>query len=206
MKREILTTAAALSLFGAGVAFMHDATPSATARPVSAETTFNLDKVHSGVFFKIRHMGVSNFMGRFNKVDGSFNLDFDNPSSSFLEMTVQAGSVDSNNDKRDDHLRSPDFFNAKQFPTMTFTGTSFKAVDSETMSVTGDLTCLGQTKPVTVIAELVEVGDTRQGYKMGVDATFSIKRTDFGDAKYIADGALGDEVEITALLAGVRSE
>ncbi|CAE7640562.1 unnamed protein product [Symbiodinium necroappetens] len=185
MKREIFTAVAALSLLGAGASFLH---------------------VHSGVFFKIRHMGVSNFMGRFNEVDGSFNLDWDNPSASFMDMTVVAGSVDSNNAKRDDHLKSPDFFNAKQFPTMTFEGTSFTAVDAETMNITGNLTYLGQTKPVTITANLVEVGDTRQGYKMGVDATFSFKRTDFGDAKYIAEGGLGDEVEIMAFLAGVRGE
>lgn len=174
------------------------------ARPTAEATSYSIDAVHSGVHFSIRHMGVSTFVGRFNQFDGSFDLDWGSPSGSSMSITVDPSSVDTNNEKRDGHLRSNDFFSVKQFPEIVFTATNFEKTGPDTMDVAGDLTFLGVTNEVTARVKLVNEGETRQGYKMGLDATFTIKRTDFNNSTYVENGSLGDEVTLMVNLAGVR--
>lgn len=205
MKRHLLACSAVL-VCAAGAALYPSSNSEAVARPAAEAAMYSLDTVHSGVLFRIKHMSVSNFVGRFNAFDGSFNIDWDNPQSSSLEIVVDASSVDSNNAKRDDHLRSNDFFNVKQFPNISFVGKTFVKESDDRMVITGDLTYLGVTNEVAVQTSLVGVGDTRQGYKMGIDSTFTIKRTDFNDSKYIDAGALGDEVTLWINLVGVRGD
>lgn len=206
MKRSLT----ALMIAGAcvaGVALYPATNPSTEANIASQEgTVFKIDTLHSGVFFQIRHMGVTNFVGSFDKFDGSFNIDWESPENSFMDISVDAASVDSNNEKRDGHIKSNDFFTVKQFPEMTFVGQTFKKTSDDRMEIIGDLTFLGVTKPVTVETKLVGEGSTRQGYKMGIDSTFSFKRTDFGNSTYVKEGALGDEVTIWVNLAGVRQD
>jgi len=206
MQRKLIA-AATIAVCAAGIALLptnNNAQVSASA--VAPGETFDLDSLHSGVFFKIRHMSVSSFMGRFNKVEGTFNIDWDNPTGSFMDITVDASSVDSNDAKRDKHLRSPDFFNTKQFPAIAFTGKEFNKTSGNTMEITGDLSFLGITRSVTATAELMGVGDTPQGYKVGLDITFKIKRTDFKNTMYLEEGYLGDEVELHAFLVGRRAD
>ncbi len=206
MKR-ILSALAVSGACLAGVALYPATNPATEANVASQEgTVYKIDTLHSGVFFQIRHMGVTNFVGSFDKFDGSFNIDWESPENSFMEIEVDAASVDSNNEKRDGHIKSNDFFTVKQFPKITFTGKTFKKTSDETMEIMGDLTFLGMTKPVTVETTLVGVGNTRQGYKMGIDSTFTIKRTDFGNSTYVEEGALGDEVTLWVNLAGVRQD
>src|SRR5881394_3464579 len=115
--------------------------PLGIASLARAAEKFEIDPAHSSVTFKVNHMGVSTVYGRFNltKPVGAFVLDADDPAKSTFEIQVPTKNIDTGVQKRDDHLRSPDFFNAAQFPTISFKSTSVKKVDDKTMEVTGDL-------------------------------------------------------------------
>ena len=163
-----------------------------------------IDAVHSGISFQISHLGLSYVHGRFDDFSGSFTIDSSDPSKSAFALSINTQSVDSNNSKRDDHLRSPDFFNAKQFPTISFTSTSVKPIDGG-YEVTGDLTLHGTTKPVTFALK----GGTAAEFPKGVSRTgFStpqmivIKRSDFGVGKPMP--ILGDEVYVTIGFEGTK--
>jgi len=181
-----------------------------TMTPAAAETrrqeAFNLDPVHSMVMFRIGHMGVSYTYGRFNEPTGSFNLDFENPSSSMIDIKVETEKVDTANQGRDRHLKSPDFFNSKQFPEITFKSSSFEKTGENTMKVTGDLSLHGVTKPVDVNIVFVGEGETPQGHKAGFEAEFMIKRSDFGMTKYLENNAIGDEVYLYVTIEGKKGE
>lgn len=162
---------------------------SLAAAPALAEQ-WELDAAHTAVIFKVSHMGASNQYGRFNDVTGSLTTGED---ASFT-FTALTESVDTNNVKRDDHLRSPDFFNAKQFPTITFTGSSITPND-EGMELAGELSLHGVTQPLTV--QLTKVGEAENrggGTRIGLETTFTINRSDFGMDQMI--GPVGDEVTL----------
>jgi len=165
-----------------------------------AAGAWSVDPVHSHVIFKIRHLGVSNAYGMIHEPTGSFAIEGGSPS---FDITLKADKVDTGNEKRDQHIRSGDFFGAKEFPEIKFKSTSVKSAGEGKFEIVGDLTFRGQTKPVT--AQLVTIG-TGKGMKgeerIGVEATFSFKRTDFGNKTYVAEGALGDDVSITVALEG----
>lgn len=171
------------------------AKPAAPSAQQSANQTFTLDGVHSSVMFRIEHMGVSNFYGAFTDVSGTYTVG-DAPS---FDITVKTDSVDTRNEGRDRHLESPDFFNAAEFPTITFKSTKAEKA-GDNWSVTGDLTLHGVTKPVTCEIKFWPAKQTRQGNKSGFETHLTIKRSDFGMNTYIAEGGLGDEV--TILVAG----
>src|SRR5690349_10141147 len=113
-----------------------------------AAETYTVDPVHSSISFMISHAGISNIHGRFNDFSGKITIDKDPAKSSFA-LSIPIDSIDTNNVKRDEHLRAPDYFNAKQFPALTFQSTKVKAVDGG-YEVAGDLTMHGVTKPVTI--------------------------------------------------------
>lgn len=168
-----------------------------------AADTYKVDPVHSMVMFRAVRMGVANIYGRFNVFSGTFTVDETNPAASSIEIEVRTESVDTGAEGRDNHLRSPDFFNAKQFPTMTFKSTAVKSLGGDEFEVTGNYTLLGVTKPIT--ARVVRIGsgtDRRSRAKtMGLEATFTVKRTDFG-MKFMA-GPLSDEIQVTVAVRGV---
>src|SRR5947209_14950172 len=113
-------------LLGPVLAFLFVAAVGAAA-PARAADTYAVDPMHSSVYFKISHLGLANVFGRFNEFSGNFTLDPDDAGKCSFEMTIKPESVDTNNPKRDSHLRSPDFFNVKQFPAITFKSTAVKA-------------------------------------------------------------------------------
>jgi polyisoprenoid-binding protein YceI len=172
------------------------------AVPVSAETRFKVDGSHSFVTFNVQHLGVSNAWGRFNDPSGTIVWDDADPSKSKLDVTLQANKVDTGNAKRDDHLRSPDFFNVKQFPTITFKSTSISPSGSNQYQLTGDLTLHGVTKPITVTLTKVGQADTRMGHRAGFDTEFTVKRSEFG-MSFMQEG-LGDDVTVHVALEGIR--
>jgi polyisoprenoid-binding protein YceI len=174
------------------------------AAPARAADTFTVDPIHSSLIFRIKHLDAGYIYGRFNQFSGSFALDDKNPADCKLEMEVKVDSLDTGNGMRDTHLKGPDFFNAKESPTMTFKATSMKAADEKTYEVTGDLTLHGVTKPVTVKLERIgSAKDPRSGkLRTGFETTFTIKRSDFG-MKY-AIGLLGDDVRVTVAVEGVH--
>lgn len=180
-RRCVLALPAILSLIGAAA---------------SAAETYTVDPVHSSISFMIQHAGLSKIHGRFNDFSGKITIDSDDPSKSTFSITIPIDSIDTNNVKRDEHLRAPDYFNSKQFPTMTFQSTKVKPIDGG-LEVTGDLTMHGVTKSITMKLKggdkVVEFPKGKQ--RIGVDSSFSIKRSDFGVT--VEPTALGDEIPIT---------
>lgn len=180
-----------------------DPTPAVSAS--ASADTFDIDGLHSYVVFKVGYMGVSDFWGRFNSVSGTYSLDFDDPSNSVVDISIDAASVDTANQGRDDHLRGADFFSAKEFPAITFTGTAFEKVDADTIRVTGDLTLRGVTKSVAVDIDWTGAReDPRGGFRSGISSTMTISRSDFGVNYGVATGALGEEVTMMAGITGMR--
>lgn len=162
-----------------------------------------IDAAHSGVSFQISHMGLSYIPGRFNQFSGNFTIDTSDPAKSSFSLTIKTDSVDTNNSKRDEHLRAPDFFNAKQFPTITFASTAVKAIEGG-YEVTGDLTMHGETKPITFS---LKGGKTAEFPPKVIRTGFTspqivIKRTDFGVGKPMP--VLGDEVYIAVSFEGTK--
>jgi len=181
------------------VAWTDGAGPAAAA-PAAAEA-FTVDGVHSSVVFRIKHMNVAPFYGRFNKVGGTFLLDGD---SSVVDVTIDAESVDTANGGRDKHVKSQDFLSVKEFPTIAFKSTSArKQVQGDGVDVTGTLTFHGVTKTITVtVRPTGEAAGVKGGTVAGLEATFTIKRSEYGMGGM--PGALGDDVTVMIGLEGGR--
>jgi polyisoprenoid-binding protein YceI len=161
---------------------------------------YDVDASHSNVDFKIRHM-MSKVNGNFGKFTGTFSFDAKKPEAAKGVFTVEAASINTNNEKRDGHLKGDDFFNVGKFPTLTFNTTGFKKA-GKGFAMSGDLTMLGVTKPVTFNVEYLGAGKDPWGNsKAGFSATGKINRKDFGmvwNKALDAGGVLlGEEVEIT---------
>jgi polyisoprenoid-binding protein YceI len=164
--------------------------------------SYQIDTAHSGAAFSVRHMMVTNVSGRFSNLKGSVVIDDKNPANSKVEAVIDVSTVNTNEPKRDGHLKSPDFFDVAKFPTMTFTSTKvYKSGD--VTKVEGNLTLHGVTKPVTLnLSEVsAEVKHPMGGLVRGATATTKIKRSDFGltwNRALEAGGVtVGDEVSIT---------
>lgn len=165
--------------------------------------TFDVDPAHTFVSFRVKHLGITNAWGRFNEVSGTVSFDDADPTRSSVSLTVQASSVDTNEPKRDKHLRSPDFFNAKQFPTLNFESTAVEKKGPDLYQVVGDLSAHGVTRSVTVEFRFHgEAQDSSGNTKAGGETTFTILRSDFG-MKY-GIPAIGDEVQITVAVEGYK--
>jgi polyisoprenoid-binding protein YceI len=177
----------------------------ALALPARAADSYKVDPVHSAVHFRVKHMDLGYIYGRFNKFSGSFTLDPTNPAKSSLEIKVEAASVDTNNDKRDEHLRKPDFFNVKEHPLISFKAKKFKKQGKNTFEVTGNLTLRGTTRPVTVKLEQVGSGKDPGGmFRTGLEAVFTIKRSEFGMKAGLDKRMIGDRIRIMVAVEGIR--
>jgi polyisoprenoid-binding protein YceI len=186
--------------------FTLGASLTAPATAAAAET-YVIDPVHSAIIFKINHLGVSNAYGMFEDFEGEVTFDEENPANSKINLTVNTASVDTNNEKRDEHLRSTDFFSSQEFPTATFESTEVSSAGDGIYEVTGDLTLLGVTKPVTLDFQEIGKGEGMQGEtRRGGEGTVSFKRSDFGMTKYIEEGVLGDETTLIIALEGILKE
>ncbi len=173
----------------------------ASSKAFAAET-YIVDPTHSSVFFRIKHLNVSYFLGRFNTVSGKFVLDADRPSNSSIEVTVKTDSIDTNSADRDKHMKGPQFFNVQKFPEMTFKSTKITKSGDHAYKVEGEFTLLGKTLPLTVQIEHVGEGRTFMGQRSGFFTTFTIKRSDFGMNAML--GGLGDEIYLTLGIEGVK--
>jgi polyisoprenoid-binding protein YceI len=170
---------------------------------VAQETeAYTVDPSHAGISFKISHLGLSWVQGRFNELSGQFTLDRQNPANCSFELEAKTDSVDTNNRKRDEHLRSPDFFNSKQFPGVSFKSTSIRPAQ-DGYEVTGDLTLHGVTRPVTVHLSGGKTAEFPKGvHRTGFSGELSIKRSDFGIDKYV--GAVADAVHLEMSFEGTK--
>ena len=194
---------ASVLVAAAGAAALLAASATTTAAPAPAApanaAAFTVDGVHSSVVFHVRHNNVANFWGAFRDVSGTFDLT----DGGSVEVNIKPESIDTRNERRDGHLRNPDFFSAKEFPELSFKSTSVKKVSENTYEATGDLTLRGVTKPLTVTIEQTGTGESRGTTVAGIETTFIIKRSDFG-MTYGLGSALGDEVTVIAALEGQR--
>jgi len=179
------------------------------ALAAAEKATFKIDAVHSEVSFSIRHL-VSKTSGKFDQFGGQITMDPDDPSTIKIDGTIQTASIDTNNDKRDGHLKSPDFFDAAKYPEITFKSTKVtKAGDKWTL--TGDLTMKGVTKPVTLDLAILGVSPTPVfgGVRVGLEATGKINRKDWGvnwnNAVEGGGTLLGDDVDLTLRAEAVNA-
>lgn len=183
-----------------------------TAAPLFAQTTpaaapaatevFTVDKSHSSAQFKVRHM-MANFTGQFRDFDAIINVDRARPSASSVEFTVQAASIDTDNENRDKHLRSADFFDVEKYPTITFKSTSVKpSATKDVYDVTGNLSMHGVTKQVTLPVTFLGFGkDGRGNSKAGFEIETTLNRKDYGIVwnRTLDEGGvlLGEDVKVT---------
>jgi polyisoprenoid-binding protein YceI len=165
--------------------------------------TYKVDPVHSTAIFRIQHGGVSYFYGRINGPQGTIEVDESDPTKTTFQIELKTANIDTNNPARDKHLKTPDFFSAEEFPTISFKSTSVKTSADNKLEVAGDLTMHGQTKPITMTVEHVGTADVpRMGHRTGYDASFTIKRSDFGMTKFL--DLLGDEVRVRVGLEAAK--
>jgi polyisoprenoid-binding protein YceI len=164
---------------------------------------YKIDNAHSAAFFEVGHLGgVSRFMGRFNDISGEFVVDA--PEKSKITVAVKADSIDTNHEGLNKHLKSPDFFNAVQFPTLNFTSTAVTLNAAGEGTVAGNLTLHGVTKPVTFKLKQIGSGKGMKGeQRAGYVATATIKRTEFGMG-YGVPGAATDEVDLRINIEGIK--
>ncbi|MCU0657203.1 MAG: YceI family protein [Polyangiaceae bacterium] len=164
-------------------------------------STWNIDGSHSSVTFSVRHLMISNVKGEFQKVSGVVNWDAASPEASSVEVTIEVASINTREDKRDGHLKSAEFFDAEQFPHITFRSTAVKA-KGEGAELTGDLTIRGVTRSVTLTVDgpTAPQKDPWGNTRVGASGSTKIKRSDFGmtwNAALEAGGVLvGDDISI----------
>lgn len=158
---------------------------------------YTLDNAHGYITFTYSHLGFSNPRVGFNSFDTELNLDSSNPANSTVEVTIDASSIDSRVAEFNEHLNGADFFNTAEYPTITFKSTKVEATGGNTFDVTGDLTILGTTKPVTLAATINKAANhpMRDIPAVGVSASTKLMRSDWGLDAYVP--AVSDEVELS---------
>lgn len=164
-------------------------------------STWNIDPSHSHASFTVRHLVISNVRGEFGKTTGVLKLDEKDPTQSTVEATIDATTIDTRELKRDEHLKSPDFFDVAKHPTITFKSTRVEKKGEGKLAVTGDLTLHGVTRPVTldVVGPTPEVKDPWGNARRGFSASGELDRKEFGLlwSKTVEAGpVVGDKVKI----------
>jgi polyisoprenoid-binding protein YceI len=162
---------------------------------LTAETTeWDVDSIHSGIYFTVRHLGIIDVHGIFEKSSGTVMLDDQDISKSTVNATVDVSSVETGVDPRNKHLQTPDFFDVMKFPAMSFQSTKIWKTESGGIKMTGNLTIHGVTKEVTfdVTAPTAPIS-AMKATRRGVSATAKINRKDFGIS---FDDTVGDDIVI----------
>jgi polyisoprenoid-binding protein YceI len=172
------------------------------APAVDAADGYTIDPVHSTALFRVGHLGVGHVWGRFDSVTGTLAFNPDDASKDAVTIQIAADSVDTNAAARDKHIKSPDFLDAQQFPTLGFVSSAFSGSTAAGYDVTGALTLHGVTKTITTHVDYIGTGKGMKGeQRIGFETSFTIKRSDFGISGL--PGAVGDEVRITLAVEGV---
>jgi polyisoprenoid-binding protein YceI len=166
----------------------------APSTAVSAPRRFEVDPGHSYVLFRATHFGTSHNYGRFNEFSGTFVMDEGKPAASSVELTVKAESVDTGIENRDNHLRTPDFFDVKSHPEIKFKSTKVSRDADGTWRIAGDFTLHGVTKSLTVPMKKTGEGDLKGTPIIGFEGSFDIKRSEYGMSNMI--GPVGDDIRI----------
>ena len=162
---------------------------------------WQLDPSHTQVEFAVKHLGMMTVRGYFADVRASGDINVQHPEDSSVEVVIQTASVRTNNDRRDDHLRTSELLDVETHPTMTFKSTKVEAVAADRYTMTGDLTIKGNTRPVTLqVVNNGEFNDPKMGHRIGYGAETRIQRKDFGlNIDTVMDGrlVLGNEIQIS---------
>ena len=168
-----------------------------------AQTTWTVDKSHGNAGFIISYLTVSQMLGTFKSYDATIKTTHDDFTEATIEFSAEVNSIDTDNEGRDKHLQSADFFDAEKYPSLTFKSTSFKKIDDKNYAVTGELTIHGVTKTVTLNAlykgSVVNPHSKKETVAFKVSGT--AKRSDFKIAPEMTDDLVGDEFQIFAYLA-----
>lgn len=168
-----------------------------------AGDAYKVDAGHSAVIFKAQHFGAGYTYGRFNAFEGGFESDGEKLES--ITVTVQADSVDTGIERRDDHLANPDYLNAKEFPEITFTSTSVEAKGDGVFAVTGDLTLHGVTQSITV--DLTHTGEGKDpfgGYRQGWEGSFTVDAHTFGVG--VEQKGTGKDITLIVAVEGTQKK
>lgn len=169
---------------------------SVSAVAFAAPVTYKMDPSHTDVIASWSHFGFSNPIAHFGDVDGSITYDADNVGQSSVNVTIPLSGMESHVAAFNEHLRSDDFFDAEKYPVITFASTGVEAAGSDKLRVSGDLTVHGVTRPVVLDVTINRIGEQPMAKRAaaGFDATTTIRRSDFGMAKYAPN--VSDEVQI----------
>ena len=175
----------------------------ATGTQPQTKTIWKFDPMHTQVEFTAKHLGMMTVRGHFTDITASGNIYPDNPKASSVEVTIKTGSIRTHDERRDNDLRSSNFLQVDQFPTMTFKSTKIEPTGPNKYNVTGNLTIKGNTRPVTLAFEnLGEFNDPMMGHRIGYKAETKINRKDFGlnfnmmlDGKMIVSDEIGIFIE-----------
>src|SRR5690242_12035382 len=164
---------------------------------------YTIDPSHTHILFMVNHLGLSNMIGLFTDMAGTFSFDPAHIEASKVKVTIKTASLSTQFGPRDADLKGADWFNVTEFPEMTFTGVSFSKTDDHTGAITGNLTLLGVTKPVTLHVTFNNAGLRASDKKQaaGFSATSKIKRSDFGMKTFIP--YIGDEVSLIIETEGI---
>jgi polyisoprenoid-binding protein YceI len=171
---------------------------------------WNIDPSHSGVHFTVRHLVISKVRGSFGKYQGTVDFDEQNPAASKVAVRIDAASIDTREDKRDAHLRSPDFFDVEKFPELTFASTAVEKSD-DGYRVSGELTIHGVTRPVVLEADFLGHGKDPWGNeRIGFAAKATVNRKDFGltwnQALETGGVLVGEKIEIALDVQAVKAQ
>ena len=208
-RAAFLAVAIAMPVAALAFAPRQSASPAAAtapAIPAAAAGAFTVDGVHSNAHFKVQHLGAGMFWGRFDDVKGSMSYTPGAAGTLDFDIQIPIAGIHSGNDNLDKHLLSPDFFNAKEFPEMTFKSTKASPAAGGMWKVEGDLTLLGVTKPVVAMVEFTGAADKGRGMRVGFEASFAINRSEFGMGYGVDNGSLGDKVFVVVGLEGVAAK
>jgi polyisoprenoid-binding protein YceI len=182
---------------------------STTAITAIPTGTWNVDPVHSTVEFRVKHLGIATVKGVFREYEGHIEVGED-AASTRAWGTIKAASIDTGEPKRDEHLRSADFFDVEHYPDITFESTSIEVIDEDEFHVTGDLTMHGVTKPITLHAEATGIEQDPWGNtRAGIEAQGELNRSDwdmkFNQALGSGNMMVSDKVRITIDVSAVKA-
>lgn len=172
-------------------------------KPAQAAEVYKIDTAHTYVLFRVMHLGIGYSYGRIITPTGTFTVDDSPGGNGSIDVQVLAKNIFTGVEKRDNHLKSPDFFNAKKFEVISFKSTSFKKVSDNNYEITADVALLGKTRPVTIKALQTGIGKDPYGaFRRGFESTFTVKRSDWGMDFML--GGVSDEVQVTISVEGIR--
>lgn len=188
------------------LSFLIATTPIAAAAEMAS---YELDPDHTTVFFTVKHIGYANTLGIFGKVQGIFDYDTETQELANVEVSIDTKSVNTFHKARDGHVKNKDFLHVSEFPEITFVADSGTAISESSGTVSGDLTILGVTQPVTLNVTLNKAEPYPFGHKrfvLGLSIDAVVKRSDFGMTYAVENGLVGDLVDITIETEAMRIE